>query len=296
MVAGGNSVTAINGCIEQLRIWSGVELTTTEFAAEMDSPTPVRTANLYDAWPLISNAVGANGHNWTVNGTVTWEAGPLNDITVADSGSGTDSLAGVLVTLGLSDTGAGAEAFGAAAGALDTASLNVEAVEALAAAMRTLVRVMGAPGMGVEPGSNDEERISTMSAAIGKIASAISDVVATIREVVAFGGSSDVQFLNGPARDWVMAVFGSLTRLAQDMAVEAGRVQVAFRAGVAQELQAMAAVLGTSLGIMKSVLDIVAVLLSDGRETAERLLNDLAARSWIVALTAGLVDGWDKNC
>ncbi len=155
--------------------------------------------------------------------------------------------------------------------------------------MRTLVRVMGAPGMGVEPGSNDEERINTMSAAIGKIASAISDVVATIREVVAFGGSSDVQFLNGPARDWVMAVFGSLTRLAQDMAVEAGRVQVAFRAGVAQELQAMAAVLGTSLGIMKSVLDIVAVLLSDGRETAERLLNDLAARSWIVALTAGLV-------
>ena len=181
------------------------------------------------------------------------------------------------------------DAFKTAVSGLDAASLNVAAVEQLAAAMRMLVDIMGAPGMGVERGSNDEERIQTMSDAIGRIASAIKNVVDTIRAVTEFGGSSDVAFLNGEARDWVMAVFGALTRLARDMAVEAGRVQVAFRSGVIEGLQAMASVLQTTVGIIKSVLDVVAVLSSEERERAERLLNDLAARSWIVALAQGLV-------
>ena len=179
-------------------------------------------------------------------------------------------------------------AFGAAVGVLDAASLNVDAVESLAAAMRMLTQIMGAPGMGVEPGSNDEERINTMSDALGQIASAVKATIDTMKQLVALGAGGLEQFLNGSGRDWVVALYDAVARLGRDMAQAAGRAQATLSEGTLENLKAVASLLQTTNGIIKSVVDAVNAVLSKETRAVEATLNDPAARDWVTALVYGL--------
>jgi len=180
------------------------------------------------------------------------------------------------------------QAFGAAAGTLSGASLNVAAVQALAEAMRMLVSIMGAPGMGVEPGSNDEERINTMSSALGQIASAVKATIDTMKQLVALGAGGLEQFLNGSGRDWVVALYDAVARLGRDMAQAAGRAQATLSEGTLENLKAVASLLQTTNGIIKSVVDAVNAVLSKETRAVEATLNDPAARDWVTALVYGL--------
>lgn len=70
-----------NAAIEDVRLWSGVELSGSDFLAEKASATPVITGSLY-AWYPCLDATGAdssgNGRNLTTHGSVTVVAGPRN--------------------------------------------------------------------------------------------------------------------------------------------------------------------------------------------------------------------------
>ena len=72
-----------NSSIAYARAWSAA-LNTTELAAEKVSETAVRSANLYDSWPMQANGNGANGNNLTAVGTVSYvTTGPGFPVTVA---------------------------------------------------------------------------------------------------------------------------------------------------------------------------------------------------------------------
>jgi len=59
-------------------MWSDAVMGATEFSAEMNSGTAVRSTNLFMNTPLVSDAndISGNGKHWTTNGSLTWESGP----------------------------------------------------------------------------------------------------------------------------------------------------------------------------------------------------------------------------
>jgi hypothetical protein len=109
-----------NSSVAYARAWSAA-LNTTELAAEKDSATAVRTANLYDSWEMQANGNGVNGNNLSAVGTVSYvTTGPtlstgINGTltktlgTLTSTATGTVALAGTLTkTLGaLTSTAAG---------------------------------------------------------------------------------------------------------------------------------------------------------------------------------------------
>jgi hypothetical protein len=90
----------INGCLGPIKIWSGVELTASEFSQEMRQYIPVRIANL-NAWnPLLTHNdlvdYSSNGNALTAGGTlatedgppIPWRCGRPRILSLADSGGG----------------------------------------------------------------------------------------------------------------------------------------------------------------------------------------------------------------
>lgn len=82
------------GRLSYSRAWSAA-LSQSEIAAERDSATPVRTASLWGAWPLQTDANDASGNarNLTVNGSVTWDTS--NEPSFGGGGGGGITLVGV---------------------------------------------------------------------------------------------------------------------------------------------------------------------------------------------------------
>lgn len=70
----------LNGCAAAIKVYSGVELTPAEIAAEMRQYLPVRTANLNGWYPLWGNGdltdYSGSANSWTVGGTLGTEDGP----------------------------------------------------------------------------------------------------------------------------------------------------------------------------------------------------------------------------
>ena len=72
-----NSSEYWNGRVAHAKVWAA-RLTQAEFMREKWSARPCRMANLSSWSPLLVNAkdYSGNGHNWTENGTLTYEDGP----------------------------------------------------------------------------------------------------------------------------------------------------------------------------------------------------------------------------
>jgi hypothetical protein len=128
----------LNGRLAHIKVWSAA-LTQTEVQQEMYSIRPHRFANLHSWLPTIDTGsarttdYAGQGNGWTANGTLADEAGPPvgwgapvwvvpfvaasgdQQINVSDAAAGADALAQLRATLGLADSGSGAEVFGGAA-------------------------------------------------------------------------------------------------------------------------------------------------------------------------------------
>ncbi|RIK41611.1 MAG: hypothetical protein DCC55_11380 [Chloroflexi bacterium] len=127
-----------NGVMAYAAAWNA-ELTQAELELQRYSIMPVRTADLYGWWPMMSGVserladYSGNSRNWTAGGTLTDEDGPPISYrpyvwaiaravgggdetkTVEDTGAGADALSQVLVSLALSDSGNGVDSPGAGA-------------------------------------------------------------------------------------------------------------------------------------------------------------------------------------
>jgi hypothetical protein len=130
------------GDLSGVKIWTGVQLTLREILLEMRQLAPVRQANLWAFYPLLTadNMLrdwGPGRNTLTLSGTtyatydaalVPWTAprywfvpfvvdagGGAQTVTVTDAGTGSDAVSGVAVSLALADTAAGDDGFGGGA-------------------------------------------------------------------------------------------------------------------------------------------------------------------------------------
>lgn len=71
-----------NGCVSNFRMWTDATMGASDFTAEMNSATVVRSTNLYTDTPFSSDAndISGNGNHWTVAGTLSYESGPSFNI------------------------------------------------------------------------------------------------------------------------------------------------------------------------------------------------------------------------
>lgn len=98
VAVGSNGAVFVNARFSRLRCWSAA-LTPAEIQAQgADPTTTVRPDDLWEYWPLSTNANGAvNGRHMTAFGSVAWEADPPVTVTPAAAAAGAGAVDPVVI-------------------------------------------------------------------------------------------------------------------------------------------------------------------------------------------------------